>query len=80
MRALRTRQVVDSYVAKERKGTYWGIRTDIANYQLDEALPCPYARTLELARTPTRLKRMNNTLQEKLINWGYALCDAALRK
>ena len=30
--------------------------------------------------TPTRLKRMNNTLQERLINWGYAVCDAAMRK
>ena len=33
-----------------------------------------------LAETPTRLKRMNDNLQERLINWGYAVCDAALRK
>jgi len=42
-------------------------------------LPCPYERTLDLAETPTRLKRMNPELQERLINWGYAVCDAALR-
>ncbi len=23
---------------------------------------------------------MNDDLQDKLINWGYAVCDAALRK
>jgi NTE family protein len=26
------------------------------------------------------LKRVEPTLQEQLINWGYAVCDAALRK
>ena len=40
----------------------------------------PFDRTTELAETPTRLKRMNDELQERLINWGYAVCDAALRK
>jgi NTE family protein len=33
-----------------------------------------------LAETPTRLKRLDDTRQERLINWGYAVCDAALRK
>ena len=35
---------------------------------------------MDLARTPTRLKRLDGALQERLINWGYAVCDAALRK
>ena len=35
---------------------------------------------MELAETPTRLERMDDDLQERLINWGYAVCDAALRK
>jgi NTE family protein len=30
--------------------------------------------------TATRLKRLDDTRQERLINWGYAVCDAALRK
>jgi NTE family protein len=80
VRALRKRQVIDSFKARTRKGTYWGIRTDIANYGLADALPCPEDRTLALAETPTRLKRMDPLLQERLINWGYAVCDAALRK
>ena len=29
---------------------------------------------------PTRLKRLEADEQERLINWGYAVCDAALRK
>lgn len=80
VRALRKRQVVDSFKSHARSGAYWGIRTDIKNYQLADALPCPAARTLALADTPTRLKRMDAGLQERLINWGYAVCDAALRK
>jgi NTE family protein len=35
---------------------------------------------MALAETPTRLKRLDDDRQERLINWGYAVCDAALRK
>jgi NTE family protein len=85
VRALRKRQVIDSYPApagdrNARKGSYWGIRTDIANYQLADAFACPLKRTTELADLPTRLKRLGEAEQERLINWGYAVCDAALRK
>jgi NTE family protein len=70
----------DPQDANHRKGAYWGIRTNIADYGLGDALPCPHAATMALALTPTRLKRLDDTLQQKLINWGYAVCDAALRK
>jgi NTE family protein len=80
VRSLRKRQVIDSFKAGTRKGAYWGIRTDITDYQLADALPCPFERTLALAETPTRLKRLDDVVQERLINWGYAVCDAALRR
>lgn len=80
VRSLRKRQVIEAYKSRDRQGAYWGIRTNIADYQLADALPCPFARTLELANTPTRLKRMDAELQERLINWGYAVCDAAMRR
>ena len=80
VRSLRVRQLIESYQAQARKGAYWGIRTDIQSYQLSGVLPCPLDRTTELAQTPTRLKRTSDTLQERLINWGYAICDTALRK
>ena len=67
-------------IAKTRKGAYWGIRTDIADYGLSDALNCPLERTTQLAELPTRLKRIDERTQERLINWGYAVCDAALRK
>lgn len=79
VRSLRKRQVINSFKSKARKGAYWGIRTNVADYKLDDALDCPLARTMQLAEIPTRLKRLDDTTQERLINWGYAVCDAALR-
>jgi NTE family protein len=63
-----------------RAGTYWGIGTDIAEYGLKDALPCPAGITAQLATIGTRLARVSEPIQEQLINWGYAVCDAALRR
>ena len=84
VRSLRKRQVIESYRAGMRTGAYWGIRTDIGDYARDRPglvfpLPCPHEKTMELAATPTRLARLDDAKQERLINWGYAVCDAALR-
>jgi NTE family protein len=78
VRSLRKRQLIDAFVEGLRKGAYWGIRTDIEDYGVP-CLPCPAPRTLALAAVPTRLSDMDDTTQERLINWGYAVCDAALR-
>lgn len=83
VRSLRRSHLIDSYDPKNprpRRGAYWGIRTDIAEYGLPNTLPCPYERTTILANVPTRLKRLGPDLQKRLINWGYAVCDAALRR
>lgn len=81
VRSLRKRQLINSYKSKTdpHNGVYWGIRTNIANYGVKNTLHCPKERTLALADTPTRLKRLSSDRQERLINWGYAVCDAALR-
>ncbi|MCG6203189.1 patatin-like phospholipase family protein [Rhodopseudomonas sp. HC1] len=81
VRALRKRQVIDSFEAKIRAGTYWGIRTNIADYGLGQhALVCPHDRTMKLADIATRLSAIDDLTQDRLINWGYAVCDAALRR
>jgi len=81
VRALRTRWLIETFQAgTPHDGTYWGIHTDIADYKLADALPCPLAKTTELAGIATRLAAMPDRLQERLINWGYAVCDAALRR
>jgi NTE family protein len=78
VRSLRKRQLIASYQSGDRSGTYWGIRTDISNYEVN-SLPCPADQTLRLAELPTRLKALSQAEQECLINWGYAVTDAALR-
>jgi NTE family protein len=80
VRSLRKRQVIASYETRERAGTYWGIRSHVADYSAPNSLPCPEALTTVLADTPTRLQRLDPVLQERIINWGYAICDAAMRK
>ena len=86
VRSLRKRQVIGAYELPRdggpswRDGAYWGIRTDIADYGLPDALPCPHASTMRLAGEPTRLAALDATTQERLINWGYAVTDAALRR
>jgi NTE family protein len=83
--ALRKRQLIASYKLPKgsvgkRHGTYWGIGSDIAHFRLPSALPAPVERTSELAAIPTRFKRLSPELQERLINWGYAVCDTAIRR
>jgi NTE family protein len=80
VRALRKRSAIDAFVAGRQKGTYWGIWTNIADYRLDSTLDCPHEETLKIAATPTRLGKMDAGIQERLINWGYAVCDAAMRR
>ncbi|MBE0608847.1 MAG: patatin-like phospholipase family protein [Dehalococcoidia bacterium] len=80
VRSLRKRQVIDSFKANERAGTYWGIRTQIADYGLPSAWPCDPARTLQLAGVQTGLARLDRATQERLVNWGYAVSDAAMRR
>lgn len=77
--SVRTRQLIDAYIRKERAGAYWGIGSNIDNFRAPTPLPAPVARTKFLAETPTRLKRVDERLQEQIINWGYAACDAACR-
>lgn len=79
VRCLRARQLIDSYEKKERAGTYWGIRTNIAHYQVP-SLNCPFDDTVKIAQIATRLKALSVAEQECLINWGYAVTDAALRR
>ncbi len=81
VRSLRKRQVIAAFKdpADRHDGTYWGIRSHVKDYRLATAIECPEDRTLALAQMPTRLKRLDPVLQERLINWGYAICDTAIR-
>lgn len=78
--SLRKRTLIGAFISGARAGAYWGITSDITHFGLANALPCPVDKTAKLANVPTRLKALEPALQERIINWGYAACDAALRK
>lgn len=80
VRSLRKRHLIESYDRKDHSGTYWGIRTSFADYKLaDDPLQCSTRNPVPLAEIPTRLEAMPEDQQNRLMNWGYAICDAALR-
>jgi NTE family protein len=79
VRSQRKRQLIAAFRSGLRKGAYWSTWTDPREYGVDLPLSCPPERTRELAEIPTRLKRLSDEQQERLINWGYAVCDAGLR-
>lgn len=79
VRSLRKRQLIDAF-KRGLAGTYWGIRTNIDDFELVDALPAPVAATRRLAAVPTRLAKTPRVTQDRLINWGYAVSDAGLRR
>ena len=80
VRVLRKRQVIEGFKRGDRSGVYLGIRSHIGDYDLPDSLPAPPEQTLQLAEIPTRLASIEAVDQERLINWGYAICDTAVRR
>jgi NTE family protein len=81
VRALRKRQVISSLADGERAGAYWGIRSHVRDFGLAQPIADPPdADVIALAGVPTRLARIDDALQERLVNWGYLICDTALRR
>ena len=77
VRELRKRQVKSSYADGTRQGAYWNIRDA---HPADAPLSCPADATLKLSDIPTRLAKIDDVTQQRLVNWGYATCDATLRR
>jgi NTE family protein len=80
VRSLRKRQVIDGFRSGLRDGAYWSIRSHVADFGLPDPLPCDPRHAVELAGIRTRLAALPERLQERLVNWGYAMCDTAVRR
>ena len=80
VRSLRKRQVITALHDGLRDGSYFGIRSDISHFELPDALEAPLPLTSQLANLPTRLAKTDRTTQRRLVNWGYAIADAAIRR
>jgi NTE family protein len=84
-RALRKHKLIDEFKVKAKEGTYWGISTDIDDYELvKNGFPGPMTNdkntTRSMSKIRTRLNAFSEKEQGQLINWGYALTDAAMRR
>ena len=79
VRSLRKLQVIGSLESGARKGLYIGIRSDPASYQIADVIPVAPAVRKALAKLSTRLAPPGGNNAERLINWGYALCDTGVR-
>ena len=78
-RGLRARYLIKLAEMRGQKAAYWGIDTVYGKYPAPNKLACSPAKTGGLKDIRTRLNAFDRAEQETLINWGYALCDAAMR-
>ncbi|MEO6858425.1 MAG: patatin-like phospholipase family protein [Solirubrobacteraceae bacterium] len=80
VRDLRKRQAVVAFSDGQRTGAYWGIRSHVRDFPIPDPVAAPSdAAVKALAGVATRLAKMPDETQERLINWGYVICDTALR-
>jgi len=89
-RALRRRMLMNDLGADmspgqtaatpRKKGAYWRLKTKIADFGLPDALASDNTSTAALQQIRTRLNRFSPEEKGHLINWGYALADAAMRR
>jgi NTE family protein len=76
--ALRKRMLINEYRAGRVRGAFWAINTPITDYE-QAALPAAPAKIAQLSALRTRLDRFHDQEQCELVNWGYAVSDAAIR-
>ena len=80
VRDLRKRQAVVSFIDGHRTGAYWGIRSHVRDFRLEGPIATPSDQAVNaLAGVSTRLASLSDQVQMRLINWGYVICDTALR-
>jgi NTE family protein len=77
--ALRKRWLISNFVAGVLRGTYWGVASDVSNYDpTAPGYPADVAHDL-IARIRTDLDAFSDAEAAVLENHGYALTDAAIR-
>lgn len=79
-RALRKRWLLEEFEAGRKRGGYWGIGTKVGAYGNPDSPFRDSTATEALISVPTRLSSFKAPIPGQLINWGYVLCDAALRR
>ena len=78
-RALRKRWLMNNFISDdEYDGAYWGIDVNIDEYPVTPIVT--YEKQYQLIKDlPTQLRPFKTSDVDTLINWSYALADAAIR-
>lgn len=80
VRRLRRREVMSLLVEKQRDGAFWAINTVYESFlSKSPLLDVDPEVTRELSLIPTRLAKVESSTRNQLVNWGYSVCDAAIR-
>lgn len=61
-------------------GSYWSITSETVNYDFADSMDYDSVLVSELTRVGTRLAPFDKTIMHRLVNWGYAISDTALRR
>jgi NTE family protein len=82
---LRKRKLIEDFRAGTMAGAYWGIGMQLADFELEaQGLPAAMIPdndiTGSLKKLRTRFAPFNRQEQGQLINWGFAVTDAAIRR
>lgn len=85
VRSLRRRQIVAAFdkskepgASDPHSGVFFAMWTPASKFPT-HSLDFDEKRGLELAKTPTRLAELKPELQNRLINYGYAMAERAIR-
>jgi NTE family protein len=70
---------VTGFVSGLKQGAYWSVASDLRSFGIDETLPYDRRYPYRMVNIGARLAAMDPDDQERVINWGYAVADAALR-
>src|SRR6185369_5486421 len=79
VRAIRKRWLLGELEAGRLQGAYWGIDSNIGDFGPIGALTTDNVKTKRTKTLSTRLCGFDERDQGRLVNWGYAVADAALR-
>ena len=79
-RALRRRMLIRRYTKDGIEGAYWNIASEIASYKLSDPIVQDNDVTRAQRSVRTRLNAFSPQEQGRLVNWGYAIADTAIRR
>ncbi len=79
-----TREILEETLNRDiaglPRGAFWCADRKIDGIDVQDKAVKDSSETASLCRMRTRLAPFTHAEQKALINWGYALCDAAMRK